>query len=251
MYIWIHKCTLLLAVPCTCRANASAPVLLVVHSVEQCTQQCYTFVLHCCDDCGPLANVTATTAPISSLTFTVQCDAIRPMITAVQLQTVLAAADNAVTALHVISRRVTPPQLQLLALPLAALQQYHQSSTKPAAVRVTPAAAVQQQQQQQQLVIETETEIGDAPVTVTLITGTASGTARNVNRSALRRCHGVLTTDGATAVCLALTRALTHAVMLALMHALMHAAIRAVTRAGQRMMTELVLLLVAVRSSSV
>jgi hypothetical protein len=69
-----------------------------------------------------------------------------------------------------------------------------------------------------------------------------------VNRSALHRSHGVLMTDGATAVCLALTHALTHAATLALMHAVIHAVIHA----GHHTMTEAVLLLVVVaaRSSS-
>jgi hypothetical protein len=160
---------------------------------------------------------------------------------------VLAAVDSAVRALHV-TRRVTPLQLQLLALPLAALQQCRQSSMKPAAAAHDTAAAAQQQQQQQQLVTEIETGTGDAPVTVTLIAVTATGTVRNGNRSAPHRCHGVLMTDGVTAACLALTHALTHAATLALMHAVIHA----VTHADHRTMTEAVLLLVvaAVRSSS-
>jgi hypothetical protein len=158
---------------------------------------------------------------------------------------VLAAADSAVRALHV-TRRVTLLQLQLLALHLAAQQQCRQSSTKPAAAVHDTAAAAQQQQQQ--LVTEIETGTGDAPVTVTLTTVTATGTVRNVNRSALHRSHGVLTTDGATAVCLALTHALTHAATLALMHAVIHAVIHA----DHHTMTQAVLLLVVVaaRSSS-
>jgi hypothetical protein len=87
---------------------------------------------------------------------------------------VLVAVDSGVRALHV-TRRVTPLQLQLLAHHLAAQQQCRQSSTKPAAaVHDTAAAAQQQQQHQQQLVTEIET--GDAPVTVTLIAVTATGT---------------------------------------------------------------------------